>query len=233
MALPLVIISTLLLICLPLDVQASNSLQNYHFSFKCSSDCSRYGCRKAKEMRDSCPGGTVYGVCGCCLQCAKLEGNECGGYRNMKGTCDEGLFCHVRKRRVSKFSTGRCKRVEKRGVDELVIQTLGNQIAYCHQHCTPKFCSMWPDAICSASKNTKLQRTCQFPCQHTTCQACYFVPKDEPPCRKCSKDDFDCLKKFGRCVKRDACTRAKYPCMVKARRKIDGNFLCKVPACDR
>ena len=66
-------------------------------------------------------------------------------------------------------------------------------------------------------KNHEKRRSCQAPCQHTTCQACYFKTKDEPPCRKCSTNDFDCLKKFGKCVKRELCTRAKYPCMAKAK----------------
>ncbi len=109
MALSLVIISTLLLILLVLNAETSNSLQNTQFMFRCFSDCSRYGCRKAKDIRDSCPGGTVYGVCGCCLQCAKLEGEECGGYKNMKGTCDEGLFCHIKKKRIAKYAVGKCR----------------------------------------------------------------------------------------------------------------------------
>lgn len=109
MALNTFIISMFMLMVLVIIVQASNSLKNNPFIFKCYSDCSRYGCRKAKDVRDNCPGGTVYGVCGCCLRCAKLEGEECGDYKNMKGICDVGLYCHVKKRNLYKFASGICR----------------------------------------------------------------------------------------------------------------------------
>ena len=109
MALSTTIISMLMLLVSVIVVQASNSLKNNPFIFKCYSDCSRYGCRKAKDVRDNCPGGTVYGVCGCCLRCAKLEGEECGDYKNMKGICDVGLYCHVKKRSLYKFASGICR----------------------------------------------------------------------------------------------------------------------------
>ena len=109
MALSTFIISMFMLMVLVIIVQASNSLKNNPFIFKCYSDCSRYGCRKAKDVRDNCPGGTVYGVCGCCLRCAKLEGEECGDYKNMKGICDVGLYCHIKKRSLYKFASGICR----------------------------------------------------------------------------------------------------------------------------
>eukprot|EP00794_Sanderia_malayensis_P010099 gene10099-11132_t len=110
MALPLVMISTLLLIFLVTAAETGNSLQNNPFIFRCFTDCSRYGCKKIKDVRENCPGGIVYGVCGCCLQCAKREGEDCGGYKNLKGTCDEDLYCHVKKKRMSKYAVGKCKK---------------------------------------------------------------------------------------------------------------------------
>jgi len=62
------------------------------------------------------------------------------------------------------------------------------------------------------SDNVILSRKCQQPCQHTVCQACYFKTKREPPCPRCSTDDFQCMKKFSKCVRKDTCTRHKYPC---------------------
>jgi len=218
-------------------IEATNSYKFKRFNFKCYSDCSRYNCRKTKDVRDSCPGGLVYGVCGCCLQCAKQEGQECGAFKNVKGICDVGLYCdvgHLRRKIFYRYASGRCRRVPKvnrsmRGPFSSIVE---NKIPNCEPDCTPEFCSMWPDAVCSATRNHEKKRSCQAPCQHTTCQACYFKTKDEPPCRKCSANDFDCLKKFGKCVKRELCTRAKYPCMAKAKRQVDGAFMCKVPACE-
>ena len=51
---------------------------------------------------------------------------------------------------------------------------------------------------------------CQSKCQHTSCSACRFVTT--PSCRKCKQDDFRCLKKFGKCVRKDTCSRRKFPC---------------------
>ena len=93
-------------------IEANNSLKNNRFHFKCNNDCSRYNCRKAKDVRDDCPGGIVYGVCGCCLYCARLEGQECGAYKNAKGVCDVGLYCDVgriRRKKLHKYASGRCK----------------------------------------------------------------------------------------------------------------------------
>lgn len=91
-------------------IEAKNSLNR--FNFKCYSDCSSYNCKKTKDVRDSCPGGLVYGVCGCCLHCAKQEGQECGAIKNAKGICDVGLYCdvgHIRRKRAHKYASGRCR----------------------------------------------------------------------------------------------------------------------------
>ncbi|KAJ8304700.1 hypothetical protein KUTeg_018283, partial [Tegillarca granosa] len=75
----------------------------------------------------------------------------------------------------------------------------------CHPKCTPQFCLSHPKAICSAINVAEKSEDCQKPCQHTSCKACRFLR--EPECRKCKKDDFRCMKKYGRCIKRDYCTR--------------------------
>lgn len=62
------------------------------------------------------------------------------------------------------------------------------------------------------SDNVIIERECQKPCQHTVCQACYFKTKREPPCPRCAFDDFQCMAKFAKCVRKDTCTRHKYPC---------------------
>lgn len=40
-----------------------------------------------------CKGGTVLDICGCCKECAKLEGEICGGDWGELGSCDSGLKC--------------------------------------------------------------------------------------------------------------------------------------------
>ena len=40
-----------------------------------------------------CKGSVGYDVCGCCPQCAKLEGQKCGGDWGELGFCDTGLRC--------------------------------------------------------------------------------------------------------------------------------------------
>lgn len=60
------------------------------------------------------------------------------------------------------------------------------------------------------SKVAEVSQSCQSPCQHTSCQACNF--ESEPKCKACQKDDFRCLKRYGKCVKRQYCTKRKYPC---------------------
>ena len=44
-------------------------------------------------------------MCGCCLICAKVEGEYCGGVWRRLGTCDKGLKCI--KKRPSVFF-GKC-----------------------------------------------------------------------------------------------------------------------------
>ena len=48
------------------------------------------------------------GYCGCCLQCAKAEGEECGGDWEEKGRCASGMAC-----RYSSPSQGKCRKPRK------------------------------------------------------------------------------------------------------------------------
>ena len=38
-------------------------------------------------------GELVKGVCGCCDECAKAEGEECGGMWGLAGSCAHNLYC--------------------------------------------------------------------------------------------------------------------------------------------
>lgn len=40
-----------------------------------------------------CKGSIGYDACGCCPQCAQLEGQKCGGDWGELGFCDPGLRC--------------------------------------------------------------------------------------------------------------------------------------------
>ena len=43
-------------------------------------------------------GELTKGVCGCCDECAKAEGQECGGLWGLAGTCAQHLYCDTSKR---------------------------------------------------------------------------------------------------------------------------------------
>lgn len=55
-----------------------------------SSDCSEGAIERIKRR---CKGGIVADVCHCCVTCAKVEGETCGGMWDLEGTCDQGLDC--------------------------------------------------------------------------------------------------------------------------------------------
>uniref|UniRef100_T1JJC5 IGFBP N-terminal domain-containing protein n=1 Tax=Strigamia maritima TaxID=126957 RepID=T1JJC5_STRMM len=40
-----------------------------------------------------CAGGTTKDACGCCLTCARLANETCGGKFGLLGECDQGLVC--------------------------------------------------------------------------------------------------------------------------------------------
>ncbi|KAI4884313.1 hypothetical protein NFI96_009179 [Prochilodus magdalenae] len=58
------------------------------WGLKCLS-CDRVEC----SDQLTCPGGKVLEPCKCCYECAKQEGEMCGGPWNLSGTCDKGLEC--------------------------------------------------------------------------------------------------------------------------------------------
>ena len=55
--------------------------------------CDRLHCTIRQMSKLKCPGGKVRDVCDCCPQCAKLEGEKCGGVHIYLGKCDRGLVC--------------------------------------------------------------------------------------------------------------------------------------------
>jgi len=201
---------------------------------KCPLDCSGVFCNRYKYVKRTCTSGTVYDSCGCCQVCAKGADQLCGGIQDIYGKCGPGLYCDISKT-ISEMPIGNigyCKVTPKHPVERSFAIRLHNSVDIeCKPKCTADFCSKWPEAVCSSIDNVIISRTCQQPCQHTICNACYFKTKREPPCPKCTHDDFECLKAFSKCVKRDTCTRHKFPCESHQRRKSDGRFVCKVPAC--
>ncbi|XP_057309925.1 cysteine-rich motor neuron 1 protein-like isoform X1 [Hydractinia symbiolongicarpus] len=222
------IVRTGVLISLVLQVEA---VFNNFVQLKCPADCSRMLCGKLKILKSLCrAAGTVYDTCGCCQVCAKAADENCGGQEGIYGKCGRGLYCFLPNHRIQDM--GRCRPIPKRPPSQSFTLQIENSVEVkCKPRCSQDFCSKWPDAVCSATDNVVIRRTCQQPCQHTVCQACYFKTKREPPCPKCATDDFGCMKRFSKCVRKDACTRHKYPCEPHQKRKSDGRFVCKVPAC--
>ncbi|XP_060594939.1 uncharacterized protein LOC132749238, partial [Ruditapes philippinarum] len=160
---------------------------------------------------------------------------RCGGYYSYLGKCDKGLYCdpvskrHRKKVPVhkSKEPEGICKKVPVQVKDQPPEQRRS-----CRPKCKPEFCIKHPKAICSAVDVAEFPQPCQSKCQHTSCSACKFVA--QPSCRKCANDDFRCMRKFGRCIRKDTCSRRKYPCKEKYFsfwEKQQGKFQCFVPEC--
>lgn len=52
-----------------------------------------------------CTGGTVPGLCGCCIVCAKQLNERCGGLYGLIGTCDQGLHCVLPPQEVNETVT--------------------------------------------------------------------------------------------------------------------------------
>ena len=84
---------------------------------------------------------------------------------------------------------------------------------YCH------LCLVsYADCVCVVlcSDNGERRRPCQGACQHTSCSACRHVRPESVDCTKtvrcASNDDRQCLRRFGRCVRRQQCSRQWYPC---------------------
>ncbi|XP_022904305.1 insulin-like growth factor-binding protein 7 [Onthophagus taurus] len=55
--------------------------------------CDRRECEIVNEV--DCPGQgiVVWDPCKCCQECAKTEGEPCGGELGFSGTCEPGLSC--------------------------------------------------------------------------------------------------------------------------------------------
>ncbi|XP_061193985.1 uncharacterized protein LOC133202224 [Saccostrea echinata] len=187
--------------------------------------CERIHCSPRKPSQLTCKGGTSTGICGCCPTCAKVMGERCGGDFNYLGKCDRGLYCQIQdpQKFTDRQPEGNCVLVPSH------IQDAPKPHQKCRPKCSPKFCREHPRAICSAIKVADQSRDCQFPCQHTSCQACRFIA--EPKCKSCLKDDFRCLKRYGKCVKRQYCTKRKFPCRKQYNKKQEGRFQCGVPSC--
>lgn len=58
-------------------------------ALSCAPGCDPFRCPVVEE----CFGGTVPDRCGCCLECARVVNETCGGLFGLEGTCDEDLFC--------------------------------------------------------------------------------------------------------------------------------------------
>ena len=66
----------------------------------------------------------------------------------------------------------------------------------------------------SCRDNADKKQDCQGDCQHTACSACRFV-HDSDDCVKCRQDDFNCMKRFAKCMKKKQCTKSIFPCRRK------------------
>merc|ERR1712154_744984 len=65
--------------------QASNSLS-------CSFSPGR--CRDEPKAEDCTSGQLTLGICQDCKECAKAEGEECGGLWKQEGRCADGMICY-------------------------------------------------------------------------------------------------------------------------------------------
>merc|ERR1719187_623166 len=72
-------------------------------------------CQECSPVPDYCSTGqTVLDPCGCCEECAKGEGDECGGLFGLYGTCADDLEC-VENSEDPENVPGECEQAGKRG----------------------------------------------------------------------------------------------------------------------
>ncbi|GFX42745.1 IGFBP N-terminal domain-containing protein [Trichonephila clavipes] len=195
--------------------------------------CEQIHCYKTKKRRIHCKGGMTSGICGCCNVCAKLEGEECGGQHNYLGKCDKGFICEPQEPRIINFIRNGIENIYKveNGICKKGHSNTHHSQEICKPKCDPEYCIKNPRRICSAKENAETFRECQGLCQHTSCRACKFLEPDQQ-CRACAKDDFQCIRNFGRCIRKDACKVKDYPCgRQNFLRKLESRFQCQVPAC--
>ncbi|CAH1796485.1 unnamed protein product [Owenia fusiformis] len=198
--------------------------------------CEKIHCTPRRPSKLRCKGGITRGICNCCPVCAKVEGETCGGEWNYLGKCDRGLQCEPRKSHRQKDYRTTQETTSRKWKPEGICQQASNQLsdqglpAYCLPQCSPVYCRKNPKAVCAAIDIAERKQNCQGDCQHTSCSACRFV-NDEPDCIKCRRDDFQCMKNYGKCVRKQVCTRHKFPCKKKSKKEELGKFVCKVPEC--
>nr|XP_045596383.1 uncharacterized protein LOC123757029 [Procambarus clarkii]XP_045596384.1 uncharacterized protein LOC123757029 [Procambarus clarkii] len=220
--------------------------------------CSKIHCEEHRPRRLRCAGGVTRGVCGCCPVCAKTRGQVCGGALGYLGRCDAGLTCHLREpvvwtyrastsltyySRVSGVcvpgSEGGSPRLgwwQKAGDDDgqQQQQEALREVSLCQPPCTYHYCASHPNAVCSARLVGEEVVGCRGVCQHTVCRACRLVHAPAtPPCPACPPEDWPCLRRYGRCVRRDYCTSRKIHCRnaLYMSQASEGKYICQVPQC--
>ena len=67
------------------------SICHKHDSSCSNVTCSDYG---------KCSGSLTHDHCGCCIVCAKQEGESCAGPHGVEGFCDAGLKCNVSEKKA-------------------------------------------------------------------------------------------------------------------------------------
>jgi len=91
----------------------------------CSTDYDYYTqCASCMPVSPSeCLSGELTkGVCGCCDECAKAEGEECGGLWGLAGTCAKNLYCEDSYQEYDEYYMN----YEMPGICKPVHQGLGN-----------------------------------------------------------------------------------------------------------
>ncbi|XP_066272102.1 cysteine-rich motor neuron 1 protein-like [Branchiostoma lanceolatum] len=189
--------------------------------------CERIHCSPRKASKLKCKGGTTLGICNCCSVCAKVEGEKCGGKWDYLGKCDAGLTCER-----EPDSRGMLSRPDSKGICRRSNEQQEEGLPkYCRPKCTPEFCKANPKSICSAYDMAHTKQACQGECQHTSCSACRYIDP-EPECQKCDTNDFRCIRRFGKCVRRMECSRNKHPCKMDPKHEVSGGkWMCMVPGC--
>lgn len=105
----------------------------------------------------------------------------------------------------------------------------------CEPECTVEFCSENPRALCSAYRQADTN-SCKDPCATTVCRACETRFDPSLSCVYCpygqksieKKKYIDCIKEFGRCVKKGL--NGKGP-DIFSMKNPESSFYCAVPTC--
>ncbi|KAL5007652.1 hypothetical protein ScPMuIL_016458 [Solemya velum] len=70
----------------------------------------------------TCPGNTVLDACGCCVECAKVSGQACGGPWSTFGQCDRGLECYKANSSGSHIGAGGVYRPDREPIGVCLTQ---------------------------------------------------------------------------------------------------------------